>query len=57
MASRYIDYTKVYDESKYYESEDSQASQESFASVGKALQMFKELLRGTGFDITAGDEL
>lgn len=57
MASRYIDYTKVYDESEYYESEDSQASQESFTSVGKALQMFTELLKGKGFDITAGDEI
>jgi hypothetical protein len=57
MASRYIDYTKVYDESKYYESEDSQASQESFAAVGKALQMFTELLKAKGIDITAGGEL
>jgi hypothetical protein len=57
MASRYIDYTKVYDESKYYESGDSQVSQESFSAIGKVLHMFTELLRAKGFDITAGEEL
>jgi hypothetical protein len=57
MASRYIDYTKVYDESKYYETEDSHASQESFESVGNALKMFMELLKDKGLHVTSGDEL
>ena len=56
MASRYIDYTKVYDESKYYETEDSHASQESFESMGDALKMFMELLREKGLNVTSGDE-
>ncbi len=57
MASRYIEYTRVYDESKYYESEDSETGQDSFASVGKALHMFMESLKEKGFDTTTGDEL
>lgn len=56
MASRYINYTKVYDESKYYETEDSHASQESFESMGNALKMFLEVLKGKGMHVTSGDE-
>ena len=56
MASRYIDYTKVYDESKYYETEDSHASQENFETVDNALKMFLEVLRGRGMHVTSGDE-
>ncbi|MHB8579128.1 MAG: hypothetical protein ACYDA4_04610 [Ignavibacteriaceae bacterium] len=57
MASRYIDYTKVYDESNYYGTEDSQASQENFELVDNALKMFLEVLKNKGLHVTSGDEL
>ncbi|MHB9010609.1 MAG: hypothetical protein ACYC49_00055 [Ignavibacteriaceae bacterium] len=56
MASRYIDYTKVYDESNYYEKEDGHASQENFEKVDNTLKMFLEALKGKGLHVTSGDE-
>jgi hypothetical protein len=57
MASRHIDYTKVYDEAGYYETEDSELSKQNFESMRKTLQMLVDALKGRGLNVTASDEL
>lgn len=57
MASRYIDFSDVDDESKYYDTENILESKNSFELLGNAIDLSIQRLKEMGFDVTSGKEL
>ncbi len=53
MASRFIDYAKVYDESGYYETEDNQAAENKFATMDKLIQWLVDACKRAGFNVSS----